>query len=93
MNYSEHGTVVDNLIYSGDVTIHPFPNKGMYTTYIKDRGRISFTCLMADLSQDIRWLNGTFPWLLFINSVEKICTFYSSHLGLYTNVYICYQIS
>ena len=28
MNYSEHGTVVDNLIYSGDVTIHPFPNKG-----------------------------------------------------------------
>ena len=33
MNYSEHGTVVDNLIYSGDVTIHPFPNKG---TYIKN---------------------------------------------------------
>ena len=27
INYSEHGTIVDNIIYSGDVTLHPPPAK------------------------------------------------------------------
>ena len=30
MNYSEHGTVVDNLIYSSDLTLHPLPAKSSF---------------------------------------------------------------
>ena len=27
INYSEHGSVIDNVIFSGDVTMHPMNNK------------------------------------------------------------------